>query len=807
MVEVTVVGVGGVTVSIPFTTSQNYVLAQYGAAAGISPLPDSGKFSFVTSATSVVGSGAGNQSGSSVVGTGAGASVIAGGTGVFYAASANNQSVFFSATGSGNILANNGTGTQYYVDAGGTPGAAGTTINTTVGSATIAAYSGYLNVVAGVGGTRINDSGAGVSTTLQTGAGVSIYAAGASVPVPQVTVVGSGVGSAVSSDLGVAIQLPAPGAVSVSGFGAGTDTITAPGIANIGATAISAIVNQTGAGNVSLSTNSGARVTVNAASGATETVAYTGAEGFNLATGGSDSLALTGGFIPQSFSVNIANAGNTINAAGSAGASLRGTSAGAATLTGGTFITAGASAPVLTAAGTTTIYSPLNDPGVAFALASGAAVSAFGSGLTTTDTITALGAGSVTAGTENVIVNQTGAGNLFLNEINAGLITVNAAAGATESLTAPTTPGIAVTYGLTGGNFNITGNRPTVNASGADTVSYTGPAGSAAIVNVAAGAKVTLAGGNFFVNSAGAGAGVALGANDTVTFAAAVSVPSVLGATTLGLSSSTGYSFDTVPASGTYILSGTPPTAAYHILAAQSTSNTIYFGTPYVTDPWGNVVESFNGSLLGPNNIVVWGGTGSQTLFGGGSAQQFGVGNQFYGGTAGKNLLVGAYTIVGGGAGDTLVGGTFTQSIVASAGNTTLIAGGSNSAGIAPANETLVGLTGNNTFIFGAGNATITGGPASDAFEDLNRTTTGTTITITDFTTSTGTNPDKVDLFSLTNAAGSGATANVSGQTVVSGATQVVLSDGVTIRFAGVTAVTANDFVTNVGTVQVGKVT
>jgi hypothetical protein len=390
---------------------------------------------------------------------------------------------------------------------------------------------------------------------------------------------------------------------------------------------------------------------------------------------------------------------------------------------------------------------------------------------------------------------------MFVDLAYAGQVTVNAAAGSSETITSSTVAGVNPNVSVSGGSYSLVGNRFGVAASGNDTINATGAL--AANVTVAGGASVKLAGGLFIIDSVGSGGALSLGSNDTVVFDPSVNVANVLGATTLGVSASSGgsaFSFDTVSASGTYLVTGSLPAAAYHVLNLGSSSDLISFGTPYHIDAFGDVTESFAPSLV-DSNVVVWGGTGSQTLFGAGNAYGFGIGNQFYGGTAGDNLLVGALSIVGGGAGDTLAAGAFTQSIKASAGNTTLIGGDANSVTYI-SDETLLGGAGTDTFIFGTGNETITGGGGADSFTDLNKTTAGTTISITDFTSGT----DKVDLFSLTNTAGSGATANVTSQTYSGGDTFVSLSDGVTIRFAGVASVSSNDFVTNVGTVQVGKV-
>ena len=421
------------------------------------------------------------------------------------------------------------------------------------------------------------------------------------------------------------------------------------------------------------------------------------------------------------------------------------------------------------------------------------------------DTVNAAGSGTVAVSSVYDVIDQAGAGNLFIHTENAGYTTLKAAAGATESVNYSGTEGLTIDLE----NNNITLNSGAghgnlvINADGTDTVNALGATG-VQFLNLATGSDLSLAGGAYSVLSAGSAARLNLGANDSVWFTSGSTASfdaGLLGATTIGLSSSGTDSFG----AGTYLVDGTPPVVAGNHVVNLTGSAKIYFGTPFRTDGFGNVVESINpdvGNGLTAGNIVVHGGTGSQTLFGGGSAAKWGVVNELDGGTGGNNLLVGALTISGGGAGDTLVAGTYTQSIVASTGNTTLVAGTANSGGVAAANETLVGNAGSDTFIFGTGAATMTGAAGADSFRDINLTTAGTTVAITDFTSGT----DKVDLFSLTNAAGSGATANVTGQTQTGGDTLVQLSDGVTVRFAGVTSVSSTDFVTNVGAVQVGKV-
>ena len=976
--NVTVVGLAGATVTVPFTSADNYVLAQWTGAPIISALADASKFvatgpgNATTAATGIIS----NIDGATITGTAAGATVIDGGSGISYTAAGNGQTVYFSATGSGNLLANGAAsvGTTYNIDAGGNGTVTGTTLNTTLGTATVNAfYGGYLDIVAGTGKLLVNDKGAGIRiTALPAGGNASIIAAGTVVPTPQVTV--SGASASLFSDLSLAVQVNAGGAVSLStnnpfiGGALVTDTVTALSSATVFASALHATINQTSAGNVSLGSAFAAAITLNTAAGATETVTYTGQEGATINAASGDNLTLSS---PNNVTVNagganvsltgggsflVTGSGNLVNS-GAALASIAGT--GSVTLAGGTFYSG--SGPALTATGSTdtiisstgivvtlaggaaatvqnTPFATLTDTvfatggtvfangaaalisqtaagnlsigsgaggqvtvntaanateaiaysnaqsltvnaasgdalaltgggsfvinttgsdtisnvsaglvsiggtgtvtltggafytgagpaltatgtldvinsgvGIAVALTNGAAATVQGfAGTLPADTITALGSGSIKVTTATALVNQTAQGNLFLDLSNAGQVSVNAAAGATETIATSTVAGVNANVSLNGGNYSLAGNQFTVAASGSDTIRAGGALKT--ILNAAASAKLTLAGGLYEVSTTGAGAGLTLGANDTIYFDAGTNPASLMGATTIGLSGSSGFSFDVISTSGTYAIAASVPSAAFHIISLGSTSDVIYIGTPFRTDAYGNVIEEFASNVpsLGiTNNIVIWGGTGSQTVFGAGnayadpnnSAALGGIGNQFYGGIAGNNLLVGALTIVGGGAGDTLVAGAFTQSILASTGNTTLIGGDANAANYL-ASETLIGGIGSDTFIFGTGAETITGGAGADAFTDVNKTASGTTIAITDFTSGT----DKVNLFSLTNASLSGTTANVTGQTNVGGSTFVQLSDGVTIRFAGVASVSSSDFVTNVGTVQVGKI-
>ena len=867
--DVTVMGAAGTTVTIPFTSADNYVLAQI-AASAFAAMADGAKFvapgagATVTQAAGIVS----NADGASITGTGANSTVIAGGTNVAYTAAADGQRIFFSADGGTGLLSNKGFGTLFSLDAGGNASVYGTSLDATGGTATVNSWSGYLSVHSESGGlvtvnvapgttqgiaysgaeglvvndaasdnlaltstgrVTVNANGADVTlagggaffvnttagnTIVNNGAGYAsiggsgavTLAGGAFVTGPGPSLTAIGTADIINSATGVSLGLADGAAATVQAFPFTTpaDTVLAAGAGSVFASGAQALILQQAAGNLSIGSGWAGQATVNAAAGATETLAYAGAV---LVNASGDNLTLTGSNL-----VTVSASGdNTLTATGPV--SLTGT--GEVTLAGGSFytgpgrvtLTGGTDhGPNLTAIGTANVIN--SGVGIAVTLADGAAARVQAFPFTTpADTVTALGAGSVLASGATAIVNQTGAGNLVLGEAYAGLVTVNAAAGATEALSADTTPGIALTYNLAGGTFNITGNRPTVNAAGADTLSFSGP--NPAIVNAADGASLNLAGGQFYVSTAGAGAGVTFSGADTITFAAATDPVALLGAQAGsllgGAGDANGNIFDTA-GGGTFLITGNDANTGFYIIDPGATNNVLYLGTPYRTDALGTVVESYASATdLTANNIVVWGGSGSQTVFGGGNAYNYGVAFAEYGGTAGNNLLVGGREIHGGGSGDTLQAGAFTTYIQAAASNTTLIGGNGsfNGSAFPAADETLLGA-GSDTFMFGTGNETITGNGGTNQYIDLNQTAAGTTITITDFTSGT----DHVDLFSLSNASLSGATANVSGQTQSdTGDTLVTLSDGVTIRFQGVASVANSDFVTNVGGVQVGKIT
>jgi hypothetical protein len=312
---------------------------------------------------------------------------------------------------------------------------------------------------------------------------------------------------------------------------------------------------------------------------------------------------------------------------------------------------------------------------------------------------------------------------------------------------------------------------------------------------------IDLAGGNFSIGNLGSGTRITFSGADTVSFASTAVAVSALALTNVPLQTGTGVVTDITTATGgeRLLITGTNNASTYFI--QPSGNNVLYFGTVSQTD-WNGVPVASTGFTA--NNVTVGSSTGSQTVFGGGSASG-GTLQAEYGGTSGNNLLVGAVSIFGGGSGDTLQAGAHTTYIqAASAGNATLI--GSDLTGAAA--ETLVGNNNGDTFVFGTGNETLTGGTSVDQFVDINLHAQNTTVTITDFVTGS----DKVDLASLVNTTAiSSVVSDVVYGTGSSGYTLVTLSDGVTIKFAGygagvATPISASDFVNKPGTIQPGTI-
>ena len=536
-----------------------------------------------------------------------------------------------------------------------------------------------------------------------------------------------------------------------------------------------------------------AGTTVNATLGAATVNAFSGYLDLLAGSGG---FAGSGGVLLHDQGGNVSIHGGNATIGGSGSVTLAGGTFNIVPYSGDAFATPtlAATVPGLTAVGTSNVIK--SGIGINVSLASGAAVSLQGVGATPIDSITALGSDSIFVSGANALVSQTGAGNLSIGSGTTGQVTVNTAASALETINYANKTRPLVVNVADGDNLSLTGGGSfLLKGSGSDTI------------EVGKSTTVNLAGGSFAVTTAGAGGRITFSGADTVSFATTALAASVLGATTVGLKSGAGNSAgdiaDKTTATGKALLfTGTDTNTGTYFLVPKG-KNVLYFGTVARTDWNGVPVESTG--FTATNVVVSVAGAASETVFGGGSALG-GVLQKEYGGTSGSNLLVGALSIFGGGTGDTLQAGAYTTYIqAASTGTATLIGGDLTAAG-----ETLIGGGGANTFIFGTGNETITGGGGVDNFVDIARTTAGTTITITDFVHGT----DKVDLFAVINNAGQGSTAYLSTDTVVGGSngyTLVALSDGVTIKFAGMNGVgnntiTASDFVTTVTGAKVGTI-
>lgn len=212
--------------------------------------------------------------------------------------------------------------------------------------------------------------------------------------------------------------------------------------------------------------------------------------------------------------------------------------------------------------------------------------------------------------------------------------------------------------------------------------------------------------------------------------------------------------------------------------------------TAFIAPGAGNVVLSAGSTNLGM--ATLFGGTGSDTVFGGGNG-----GNQengyFQGGSGGNNIIIsstvsGATTIVGAGNNNLL--GTFANNDLVKAGsgnNNTLAAWGATG-------DTLIGGAGTDT-LFGsiAGHTDIgfgSGSNVANGFTGSNtyfQTAANGVDTINDFLPGS-------DVFSLTLSARyeNVGSITVSSLTSVGAGTQVTLSDGSTINFVNVKVTTAN---------------
>lgn len=211
------------------------------------------------------------------------------------------------------------------------------------------------------------------------------------------------------------------------------------------------------------------------------------------------------------------------------------------------------------------------------------------------------------------------------------------------------------------------------------------------------------------------------------------------------------------------------------------------------TGKHGDLIYGNSSSLFFVTNegsATVFGGSGSDTFFGGKGT------DVVYGGTGGNNFLMagtGPATLFGGGDGDQLFGnGTTAQALHAGAGNETLFGGSGADTFYGSAGTTqMVGGFGSDTFVAGTGSATITAGLTGNLFAFTDGQA-GGTESISGFTSGR-------DLIDLQGYGKNEVTKALKSQTVTSGGDTITLSDHTTITFAGVSSLSASDFVTSSG--------
>ena len=245
-------------------------------------------------------------------------------------------------------------------------------------------------------------------------------------------------------------------------------------------------------------------------------------------------------------------------------------------------------------------------------------------------------------------------------------------------------------------------------------------------------------------------------------------------------------------------------------IVAGSGAATVTGGADTISAADGHSDLVFGGSgtlwfsnLAGGSTVV--GGAGSDTLFGGSGP------TCFYGGSGGGNILIGGSgpsTLVGGGDGDllyargsgndvlaaggdnaTLAGGSSTgnnlyfggsgRNVIAAGAGADTIAGGSGQSTIfAGAGDDLVfGAAGGGVIVAGSGNATLVGGAGPELYAVFDGRA-GGDVTIDGFRPG-------VDHLTLPDYSAQSVAASLLGQIDQAGSTQLLLSDGTTITFSG----------------------
>ena len=196
-------------------------------------------------------------------------------------------------------------------------------------------------------------------------------------------------------------------------------------------------------------------------------------------------------------------------------------------------------------------------------------------------------------------------------------------------------------------------------------------------------------------------------------------------------------------------------------------------------------------------SATILGGSGSDTFFGGKGP------DLVYGGTGGNNFLMagtGHATLFGGGSDDQLIAsGNKSQALHAGAGNETLsglFSSGADTFYGSGGSTQIIGGFGADTFVAGTGAATITAGFSKNLFVFTDGQA-GGTESIAGFISGR-------DLVDLQGYGKNEVTKALKSQHLTPGGDVITLSDNTTITFAGVSSLSASDFVTSSGSASGG---